>query len=127
MNDDLSALNLQDDFEEAVGVSDAISWKLEMPSALEVFATMSPASQPGEMYQARLLWTKYPDEAPSLKFRDPASGRLDLPQAWPIGFVLHPEWRNDSRWKWNSNGNPLLWVLRQLQEELDNHYQGRFK
>ncbi len=145
MNDDLSALNLKDDFEEAAGVSDAISWKLEMPSALEVFATMSPASQPGEMYQARLLWTKYPDEAPSLKFRDPTSGRLDLPQAWPIargfrpqsldacvnwsaeGFVLHPEWRNDSRWKWNSNGNPLLWVLRQLQEELDNHYQGRFK
>ncbi len=145
MNDDLSALNLKDDFEEAAGVSDAISWKLEMPSALEVFATMSPAGQPCEMYQARLLWTKYPDEAPSLKFRDPLSGRLDLPQAWPIargfrpqsldacvnwcaeGFVLHPEWRNDSRWKWNSNGNPLLWVLRQLQEELDNHCQGRFK
>jgi hypothetical protein len=43
------------------------------------------------------------------------------------GFVTHPEWKNDVRFQWNPSGNPLLWVLRQLQEELDEHYQGRFK
>ncbi|MBZ5658803.1 MAG: hypothetical protein LAO08_00200 [Acidobacteriia bacterium] len=145
MSDELSKLNLKDDFEEAMSVSDATRWALEMPGDLEVLATMSPASAPNERFQARLLWAKYSDEPPSLKFRDPATGRLDLPQAWPIargfrpqsldacvnwcleGFILHPEWKADPRFRWNPNGNPLLWVLRQLQEELDDHYQGRFK
>jgi len=145
MSDELSKLNLKDDFEEATGVSDSARWVLEMAGELEVLATMSSASAPSERFQARLLWTKYPDEPPSLKFRDPATGRLDLPQAWPVvrgfrpqsldacvnwcseGFVLHPEWRSDPRFRWNPNGNPLLRVLRQLQEELDDHCQGRFK
>lgn len=145
MSDELSKLNLKDDFEDATGVSDATRWTLEMPGDLEVLVTMSPASAPKEQFQARLLWTKYPDDAPSLKFRDPVTGRLDLPQAWPIvrgfrpqsldacvnwcleGFVLHPEWKTDPRFRWNPTGNPLLRVLRQLQEELDDYYQGRFK
>jgi hypothetical protein len=145
MSDELSNLNMKDDFEEATGVSEATRWTLEMPGDLEVLATMSPASAPNERFQARLLWAKYPDEPPSLKFRDPTTGRLDLPQAWPIargfrpqsldacvnwcaeGFTLHPEWKADPRFRWNPNGNPLLWVLRQLQEELDDYYQGRFK
>jgi hypothetical protein len=145
MSDELSGFNLKDDFEEARGVPDAKRWALELAGDLEVLATMSAASAPNERFQARLLWTKYPDEPPSLKFRDPATGRLDLPQAWPLargfrpqsldacvnwcleGFGLHPEWRSDPRFRWNPNGNPLLWVLRQLQEELDDHFQGRFK
>jgi hypothetical protein len=145
MSDELSNLNMKDDFEEATGVSDATRWTLEMPRDLEVLASMSPASTPSERFQARLLWTKYPDEPPSLKFCDPTTGRLDLPQAWPMargfrpqsldacvnwcaeGLTLHPEWKVDPRFRWNPNGNPLLWVLRQLQEELDDYYQGRFK
>ncbi len=145
MSDEFSKLNLRDDFQDASGVPDASRWMLERAGDLEVFATMSPASAPGEHFQARLLWNKYPDEAPSLKFRDPATGRLDVPQSWPVvrgfrpqsldacvnwcaeGFNLHPEWKTDPRWKWNSNSNPLLWVLRQLQEELDQYYQGRYK
>ena len=145
MSDELSRLNLKDDLEEAKSVPDAARWTLEMPGNLEVLATMSPSNAPNERFQARLLWTKYPDEPPSLKFRDPGTGRLDLPQAWPVvrgfrpqsldacvnwsleGFSLHPEWRSDPRFRWNPNGNPLLRVLRQLQEELDDHFQGRFK
>lgn len=145
MTDELSKLNLKDDFAEATEAPDAPRWKLEMPGDLEILATMSPGGVPNEAFQARLMWNKYPDEAPSLKFRDPATGRLDLPQAWPQargfrpqsldacvnwcaeGFQLHPEWRNDPRWKWNSSGNPLLWVLRRLQEELDEYFQGRSK
>jgi hypothetical protein len=145
MSDELSKLNLRDDFEEVAGVSEASRWTLEMPGDLEVLATMSPATAPSERFQARLLWTKYPDEPPSLKFRDPGTGRLDLPQAWPNvrgfrpqsldacvnwcseGFALHPEWKTDAKLRWNPYGNRLLFVLRQLQEELDDHFQGRFK
>jgi len=145
MSDEFSRLNLRDDFQEATEVADAAKWKLELSAEFEVFATMSPVTAPGEQFQARFVWSKYPDEAPSLKFREPTSGRLDIPQAWPVvrgfrpqsldacvnwcseGFALHPEWRTDPRWKWNSSGNPLLWVLRQLQEELDHYYGGRFQ
>jgi hypothetical protein len=145
MSDELSKLNFGDDFAEATGVSEASRWTLEMPADLEVLATMSPATAPTERFQARLQWTKYPDDPPSLKFRDPATGRLDLPQAWPIvrgfrpqsldacvnwcseGFALHPEWKADPRLRWNPNGNRLLFVLRQIQEELDDYFQGRFK
>jgi hypothetical protein len=145
MSDEFSALNLKDDLEEALKVPEAAGWALEMAGDLEVFVTMSPTSAPAEHFQARLLWTKYPDEPPSLKFRDPTTGRLDLPQAWPMvrgfrpqsldacvnwcleGFNLHPEWRSDSRFRWDPNGSPFLRVLRQLQEELDDYFQGRFK
>lgn len=145
MTDELSKLNLRDDFDEATGVSEASRWTLEMPADLEVLATMSPATAPSERFQARLFWTKYPDEPPSLKFRDPGTGRLDLPRAWPNvrgfrpqsldacvnwcseGFALHPEWKTDPKLRWNPYGNRLLFVLRQLQEELDDYFQGRFK
>jgi hypothetical protein len=145
VSDELSVLNLRDDFAEAGDVPEASRWKLEMPSDLEVLVTLAPARAPDEIFQVRLLWTRYPDCPPSLKFRDPNSGRLDMPQAWPVGrgfrpqnldacvnwcaegFVAHPEWKTDARFQWNPSGNPLLWVLRQLQEELDEHYQGRFK
>jgi hypothetical protein len=145
MSDELSKLNLKDDFEEALKVPDGTRWKLEMTGDLEVVATMYSAKAPSEVFQARLLWAKYPDLPPSLKFRDPATGRIDLPQAWPVvrgfrpqsldacvnycaeGFALHPEWQKDPRFRWDPSNNPLLRVLRTLQDELDDHYQGRFK
>jgi hypothetical protein len=145
MSDNFSTLALREDFQEAITAPDASRWTLQMPGDLEVFALMVSKSAPTDQFQARLLWARYPDDPPSLKFRDPSTGRLDLPQAWPIargfrpqsldacvnwcaeGFNLHPEWTGDPRYRWNPHGNPLLWVLRQLQEELDDHFQGRFK
>lgn len=143
MNDQLSYLNLAEDFEGALQVPDASGWTLTKAGPLEVWATMSPASHPGESFQARLLWKRYPEEPPSLKFRDPASGRLDLPSAWPRlpgfrpanldacvswcseGFALHPEWQGDPRFRWEIRGNVLLKVLRTLQGQLDEAFQGR--
>lgn len=146
--DELSQLNLSDDFQEAAGTPDAARWRLEMPatsSGLEVWCTMHSSQAPDEQYQARLLWNSYPGEAPSLKFRDPETGRLELRTAWPIvrgfrpasldacvnycieGLNLHPEWKKDPRYAWNPTGNPLLKVLRILQQELDEQYGGRFK
>jgi len=143
--DELSDLNLKDDFQEARKVEDASRWKLEMPASMEIFATMGSTLIKDEHFQARLLWRLYPIEAPSLKFRDPITGKLDLPTAWPIvrgfrptsldacvswcieGFDLHPEWKNDARYQWDPRGNVLLKVLRILQYELDNFCQGRNK
>jgi hypothetical protein len=143
MSDDLSALNLQDDYDKALRSEDASRWKLERLGPLEVIAAVAPKGHQ-DVFQARLLWSVYPGAAPSLKFRDPETGRLDMPSAWPKvrgfrpqsldacvnwcaeGFAIHPEWRNDQRLRWDPRGNVLLKVLRILQEEMDNHYQGRF-
>lgn len=143
MSTELSELNLKDDYERVLTLPEAKQWVLEKPAALEVWATLAPASEPMERFQARLLWREYPGEAPSLKFRDPATGRLDVTSAWPKirgfrptsfdacvnycaeGFALHPEWKTDLRYRWNPNGNVLLKLLRILQDEFDNHYDGR--
>jgi hypothetical protein len=140
-----SELNLQEDFEKVLSCEDAARWKLEKPGSLEVYAAMSSVHYPEELFQARLLWTDYPGRPPSLKFRDPATGQLDLPRAWPVvrgfrpqnldacvswcqeGFAFHPEWEKDPQYRWDSKGNVLLKVLRILQDELDNHCGGRFK
>jgi hypothetical protein len=140
---ELSALNLADDFAEVMGAPDAVLWELEQPEPLEVWATMTPCSAPQERFQARLLWQVYPEEAPSLKFRDPKSGRLDLSSTWPQlpgfrpgsldacvnycaeGLALHSEWKGDPRYRWDPRGNVLLKVLRILQDQLDNAFQGR--
>ncbi len=144
MNEELSGLNLQEDFEKALSSEDAARWQLAKPGPLEVLATMTPAGQQ-DSFQARLHWSAYPDAPPSLKFRDPTTGRLDMATAWPQvrgfrpgsldacvnwcaeGFTLHPEWRTDPRLRWDSRGNALLKVLRILQDELDNHFQGRYR
>lgn len=143
MGADLSAMNLADDLAEVRTTEDAARWEITLPNPLEVLVTLSPASAPGERFQARLLWSAYPTEPPSLKFRDPATGALDRPQAWPKvrgfrpgsldacvnycaeGFALHPEWRTDPRYRWETRGNVLLKVLRTLQDELDHHFSGR--
>ncbi|HEV2328463.1 MAG TPA: hypothetical protein VGY56_06710 [Verrucomicrobiae bacterium] len=144
MSDELSELNFRQDLQEALQAEDALRWKIEQVAPLGIYVSLSPASAPGEMFQARLLWKIYPGEPPSLKFRDPATCRLDLPTAWPVvrgfrpqsldacvnycveGFNLHPEWKNDANLKWSDVGNRLLWVVRRLQDELDNHYTKRF-
>jgi len=143
-NETLSVLNLRDDFAEVLTAPDASRWVLEQPGSLEVWAKLYPEGHPNEIFQARLLWRLYPDEPPSLRFRDPSTGRLDLPGAWPQvrgfrpgsldtcvnwtleGMNLHPEWKTDPRFRWDSRGNALLRVLRILQSELDDYFQGRY-
>lgn len=145
MTVDLAELNLKDDLERAVAAPDAVRWQLEQPGPLEISAAMHPASNPTEIFHASLIWASYPNQPPSLKFRDPATGRLDLPAAWPIvrgfrptsldacvnwcleGLNLHPEWKTDPRFRWDPRGNPLLRILRTLQDELDEHFQGRYR
>lgn len=145
MSKQLSELNLTEDFEKTLLTEDASRWVLEKPSSLEVWVKLYSIIKPVEVFQARILWNLYPDEAPSIKFRDPATGRMDLKTAWPRvrgfrpdnfdtcvnwsseGFTTHPEWRSDPQLRWNPRGNCLLKVLRIMQSELDNFFEGRFK
>lgn len=143
MSKELSQLVFDAHLKEVLATEDAKRWSISHPGGLEVYATMSPAGAPNEKFQARLYWDVYQDNAPSLKFRDPATGRLDMPSAWPIvrgfrptsldacinwcieGLNLHPEWKNDPKYRWDKTGNALLRVLRTLQDEMDNYFQGR--
>ena len=143
MSEQVSAFNLDDDLGEVLALPEASGWMLERVGPLEIWATLAPASHPAERFQARLVWSAYPDHAPSLKFRDPATGRLDLPTAWPQapgfrpgsldacvnwtaeGLALHPEWHGDPKYRWDPHGNVLLKILRLVQETLDDGYQGR--
>jgi hypothetical protein len=138
----VSELALDDDLEDMAAAADSGRWSVVRAGPLEIWCTLSPTSLPDQRFQARLLWTTYPDCA-SLKFRDPSTGRLDRPEAWPKvrgfrpasvdacvnycaeGFALHPEWRADPRLRWNSGGNAVLRTIRTLQNELDYHFQGR--
>lgn len=144
MSDPLSELSFQQDLEEALLADDSKRWKIEKAGPLEVYVTLASVKDPQELFQARLLWRVYPGEPPSLKFRDPKTGALNTPSAWPQargfrpqsldacvnwcieGFALHPEWKNDPNLKWNPNGNMLLLVIRRIQNELDFHYAKRF-
>lgn len=139
----LSALNLKQDLDEVLALPESSRWKLEIGSELEVLFTFCSARAPQDLFQARLLWGVYPGEPPSLKFRDIKSG-AQTAQSWPQnvpgfrpdsqdaclnicseGFALHGEWKNDPRYRWNTRGNVLLSVLRELQLMLDTHYFGR--
>jgi hypothetical protein len=138
-------LAFEEDLAEAEATEDAARWKTERGKGQEVFVTMHSIVDPNNRYQARLAWTRYADDAPSLKFRNPTTGSLTDATAWPIvrgfrptsfdtcvnysaeGFALHPEWQLDSKLRWRPDGNIVLKVLRILQAELDEYYGGRYK
>ena len=139
----MAAMNLDDDFAEAKLVKDSNRWELQRGEPLEVWATFTAPQAPTEKFQARLAWARYPDQPPSLKFRDPNSGRLDMPGAWPQlpglrpasldacvswtleGMTLHPEWAGDPKYRWDPSGNILLKVLRILTDLFDTSFLGR--
>lgn len=144
MANDLDKLNFEDDLREVQALPGASRWTIETPGGLEVYVTLSSALKPDEKFQARLHWSQYPGQPPSIKFRDPADGSLGNPRAWPQargmrptaldlcsnycteGFALHPEWRNDPRYRWDDKGNVLLKVIQTLQDEMDDHFTGRY-
>ncbi len=143
MTPSLDELSFESDLAAVLASTAARRWTIEKAGPLGVHVTLSPELAPKEMFQARLVWSTYPGGLPSLKFRDPATGRLDLASAWPRvrgfrpqsfdacvnwcaeGVALHPEWKTDPKWRHDSTGNPLLRTLATLQGEMDIHYEGR--
>ncbi|MGH9921100.1 MAG: hypothetical protein ACRD6W_19800, partial [Nitrososphaerales archaeon] len=94
MSTPLSAMNLDDDLEGTKRAERASRWQLAKSGPLEVRVTMSPVRQPHEKFTARLLWTEYPSQPPSVRFIDPESGRHDVKTAWPVAqnVRLEPHW-----------------------------------
>ena len=101
-----------------------------------------PASDAGEIYVARLIWSVYPGAPPSVRFATEVGGRVDVTSAWPTvpgfrptsfdicmpfteeGFTIHPEWRASAD-AWKSTGNPFVFVASTLQRLLDTRCSGR--
>lgn len=144
MADQFSKLVFDADLKEVLGTPDASRWVVERgDSDLEVFVTAFPITHPEQKFQARFCWVTYPGEPPSFKFRDSATGRLDVITAWPEiagyrpgnydacvnwtaeGFVAHPEWKNDANIRWKPDGNALLKVVRLYQRDLDEKFVRR--
>ncbi|MDQ6613306.1 MAG: hypothetical protein M3083_00685 [Actinomycetota bacterium] len=100
-----------------------------------------PATDPAQVYVARLTWLRHPHDPPSVTFTTGVGGEAGAVSAWPIipgyrapgdicmpftaeGFGLHPDWRAGPD-AWEPTGNPYLRVATQLQDDLDHRYQGR--
>jgi len=104
--------------------------------------TMRPRTEPNERYVARVAWTTYPHEAPSVRFASAIGDSLTSTAAWPTipgyrpasfdickpftaeAYNIHPEWRSGPE-AWRTTGNPFLHVATTLQYDLDNNYTGR--
>ena len=144
MSSRLSELCFDDDLPEAERVAAEAGWHLTRTGEAAVEVDMQSAID-DERYSLRLVWSEYPDEAPSIVCFDPATGGVDLHSAWPDcdgfrpgqpdlclplsaeGFATHPEWRTDPVKRWSADGNVLLRVLDELQAVLNSrsHYRGR--
>src|SRR6266705_3817903 len=72
-----------EDFAEALADQDAAMWELKRGNPLEFTARVSSMNAPDEVFITRFTWTAYQDEPPSFKFVDPATGRVDVAEAWP--------------------------------------------
>lgn len=97
------------------------------------WATVAPRS--GEApFIARVVWTVYPDQPPSVLFTTSIGGAVD-PAGWPEapgyrrgadickpitaeGYAVHPEWRTGVH-AWRTSGNAFLYVVEVLQEDID--------
>ena len=140
----LSELCFDGDLPEAERVAAEAGWSISCTGAAAVEVSMQSTID-DERYSLRLLWSEYPDEAPSIGCFDPETGRADIQSAWPDcdgfrpsqqdlclplsaeGFEAHPEWKTDPVKRWNADGNVLLRVLDELQAVLNarSHYRGR--
>lgn len=143
MAHDLSVLCFEADCAEIVASPESARWVLEKAEPLGILTTISPQTSPDEKFQAHLVWSDYPANPPSLRFRNPATGSLTDPHAWPQcpgfrptsfdacvnwtaeGHALHPEWRLSAATRWDPTGNALFRVLCILQDTLDFSFSGR--
>lgn len=136
-------LNLATDVEEVRRHGADLGWIVDGPAEIEVYIALT-SHVDGEVYVIWFHCPGYPDDAFSVKPVDPESKDPSAACAWPRcegfrppndlcmplcaeGYALHPEWRTDPRWRWESKGNPLLRVAEELQARLDDptKYQGR--
>ncbi|BBC30571.1 MULTISPECIES: hypothetical protein [Streptomyces] len=101
------------------------------------WAEVQPNNGERAAFIARIEWTVYPDRPPSLVFVESigVSG-VGAPSAWPgadgyrygsndvckpftaEGQRLHAEWSSGPH-SWRSTGNPFLYVVENVQDDID--------
>jgi hypothetical protein len=141
-----SRIALQADLERLADECDRNGWKIEPWPIVDttIFVTMA-SDIDREFYVMRLESSDYPEEPPSISCVNPTTKESRDPRAWPRceGFrptsdlcmnisreglrQLHPDWNRDHRYRWDSNGNPIWFVLSSLQDRLNDRskYHGR--
>jgi hypothetical protein len=99
------------------------------------WAVMKP-EHPGRIELiARIAWTVYPHRPPSVLFAARVGGPTNDPRSWPAaggyrapndickpftaeGQTLHPEWATGPH-AWRSTGNPFLYVVENLIDDIN--------
>lgn len=100
------------------------------------WVVLQPRNGQSAPFTARFSWTVYPHRPPSLTFTDTVGGTVGGPTAWPAaggyrsspgdvckpftaeGQALHPEWTTGPR-AWRASGNPFLYVVQIVQDDID--------
>lgn len=99
------------------------------------WVTIQPAAPDTAPFLARVVWTVYPGRPPSLLFANEVGGSTTLPAAWPAapgyrapndvckpftaeGRALHADWDHGPH-AWRTTGNPFLYVVENLQDDID--------
>lgn len=97
-----------------------------------VIAPTEPGTSP---LIARIEWTVYPDRPPSILFATEVGGPTNDTHAWPAatgyrapvdickpftaeGQGIHSEWATGTH-AWSSEGNPFLYVVENLQDDIN--------
>lgn len=143
----LSRISLQADLDRIGDVREAEGWSISpWPLTDTSFYVTMKSNIDGEAYMVRVVWDGYPEEPPSVKPVNPDTKDPNDVRAWPLcngfripptadlclnitreGFAVHPDWARDSRYRWDSEGNPAQRVLFALQDCLNDRskYHGR--
>jgi hypothetical protein len=99
------------------------------------WAAIQPAPASATPFTARILWSVYPDQPPSVMFADGVGGSTSIVTSWPgangyrapndvckpftaEGQALHAEWATGHH-RWRAEGNPFLFVVETMQDDID--------
>jgi hypothetical protein len=99
------------------------------------WAVIQPAPADVAPFTARILWSLYPDQPPSVLFADGVGGATSIVSSWPAangyrapndvckpftaeGQALHAEWSTGHH-RWRAEGNPFLFVIETMQGDID--------
>jgi hypothetical protein len=99
------------------------------------WAVFQPAQADVAPFTARILWSIYRDRPPSVLFADGVDGVTSAVSSWPAangyrapndvckpftaeGQALHTEWTIGHH-RWRAEGNPFLFVVETMQDDID--------
>lgn len=99
------------------------------------WAVIQPSAAPSAPFIARISWVVYPHRPPSLLFVPDVGQATNDPRGWPAasgyrapndickpftaeGQALHPEWATGPH-SWRNTGNPFLFVVENLVEDIN--------